>query len=113
MALQEYHRGALTRLQIDLTDLCALVTANKLDHGFALDLDADRLVVVNSKGEKLSADATLLLCVARAIEIGLKKFVTSIDTSIAIEKYIRDRAMAGLLHTPKWERLTSSARCLM
>jgi phosphomannomutase len=72
-----------------LTDLRALVTANKLDHGFGLDLDADRLVVVNSKGEKLSADSTLLLCVARALEIGLKKFVTSIDTSVAIEKYIQ------------------------
>ena len=72
----------------DLADLRGLVTGNKLDHGFALDLDADRLVVVNSKGEKLNPDATLLLCVARALEIGLKKFVTSIDTSIAIEKYI-------------------------
>ena len=75
----------------DLTDLCGLVTANKLDYGFAFDLDADRVVVVNSNGEKLNPDATLLLCVARAIEIGTKKFVTSIDTSIAIEKYIRDR----------------------
>ena len=73
----------------DLTELRALVTANKLDHGFGLDLDADRLVVVNSKGEKLSPDSTLLLCVARALEIGMKKFVTSIDTSVAIEKYIK------------------------
>ena len=72
----------------DLTDLRGLITANKLDYGFGLDLDADRVVVVNSKGEKLNPDATLLLCVARALEIGLKKFVTSIDTSVAIEKYI-------------------------
>jgi phosphomannomutase len=74
----------------ELADLRALVTANKLDHGFALDLDADRLVVVNNKGEKLNPDATLLLCVARAVEMGMKKFVTSIDTSVAIEKYVRD-----------------------
>ena len=74
----------------ELTDLCGLVTANRLDHGFALDLDADRLVVVSSKGEKLSTDATLLLCVARAAEMGMKKFVISIDTSVAIEKYVRD-----------------------
>ena len=73
----------------ELADLRALVTANKLDHGFALDLDADRLVVVSGKGEKLSPDATLLLCVARAVEMGMKKFVTSIDTSVAIEKYVR------------------------
>ncbi|MEW6604085.1 MAG: phosphomannomutase [Thermoproteota archaeon] len=74
----------------ELVDLRALVTANKLDQGFALDLDADRLVVVNNKGEKLNPDATLLLCVARAVEMGMKKFVTSIDTSVAIEKYIKD-----------------------
>jgi phosphomannomutase len=72
----------------DLADLRGLITANKLDYGFGLDLDADRVVVVNSKGEKLNPDATLLLCVARALEIGLKRFVTSIDTSVAIEKYI-------------------------
>ena len=74
----------------ELTDLRALVTANGLDHGFALDLDADRLVVVSSMGEKLNPDATLLLCVARAVEMGMKKFVASIDTSVAIEKYVRD-----------------------
>lgn len=74
----------------ELADLRALVTANRLDHGFALDLDADRLVVVSSKGEKLNPDATLLLCVARAVDMGMKKFVASIDTSVAIEKYVRD-----------------------
>ncbi|HEX2614540.1 MAG TPA: hypothetical protein VHL10_03545 [Nitrososphaera sp.] len=73
-----------------LADLRALVTSNRLDHGFALDLDGDRLVTVRSNGEKLNPDATLLLCVARAIDMGMKRFVTSIDTSIAIEKYIRD-----------------------
>jgi phosphomannomutase len=74
----------------ELADLRALVTANKLDHGFGLDLDADRLVVVNSEGKKLSPDTTLLLCVARALDIGLKKFVISIDTSVAVEKYINE-----------------------
>ncbi len=73
-----------------LTDLRLLVTANRLDLGFALDLDGDRLVVVNEKGEKLSPDATLLLCVARAVELGTRKFVTSIDTSVAIGKYIKE-----------------------
>jgi phosphomannomutase len=75
----------------ELADLRFLVTANKLDLGFALDLDGDRLVVVNDKGEKLNPDATLLLCVARAVELGAKKFVTSIDTSVAISKYVRER----------------------
>ncbi len=74
----------------ELADLRALVTANKLDHGFALDLDADRLVVVSNIGEKLNPDATLLLCIARALEMGMRKFVSSFDTSVAIEKYVRD-----------------------
>jgi phosphomannomutase len=64
------------------------VKPNRLDHGFALDLDGDRLVVVGRSGEKLNPDATLLLCIARAIEMGMKSFVTSIDTSVAIDKYV-------------------------
>jgi phosphomannomutase len=73
----------------DLSDLASLVASKNLDHGFAFDLDGDRLVVVNAHGEKLNPDATLLLCIVRAIEMGMKKFVTSIDTSVAIEKYIK------------------------
>ena len=73
----------------ELSDLRSLVTANRLDHGFALDLDADRLVVVHPNGDKLNPDATLLLCVARAIEMGIKNYVISIDTSVAIEKFVK------------------------
>ncbi|HXG06035.1 MAG TPA: hypothetical protein VNI77_01755 [Nitrososphaera sp.] len=83
----------------ELADLRALVTTNKLDLGFALDLDADRLVVVNNKGEKLNPDATLLLCFARAVEMGMKKFVTSIDTSVAIEKYVQVHSGAVVAHS--------------
>jgi phosphomannomutase len=75
----------------ELSDLQSLVTAHKLDHGFALDLDADRLVVVHQDGGKLNPDATLLLCVARAAEMGMKNYVTSIDTSVAIEKFVKER----------------------
>ena len=73
----------------DLADLRALVLSQKLENGFALDLDGDRLVVVSGSGEKLNPDATLLLCVARAVELGAKNYVTSIDTSVAIEKYVK------------------------
>jgi phosphomannomutase len=73
-----------------LNELCMLVISNELDLGFAFDLDGDRLVVVNGKGEKLNSDATLLICIASAINLGMKKFVTSIDTSIAVEKFIKD-----------------------
>jgi phosphomannomutase len=73
----------------DLTDLSALVVNNQLDFGFAFDQDGDRLVVVDRYGKKLSPDTTLLLCVASALKIGMKKFVTSIDTSISIEKFAK------------------------
>jgi phosphomannomutase len=73
----------------DLTELRVMVSANQLDFGFAFDLDGDRLVVVNNKGEKLSPDATLLICVASALNLlRMKKFVTSIDTSLSVEKFV-------------------------
>jgi phosphomannomutase len=56
--------------------------------GFAFDLDADRLVVVYDR-KKQSSDVTLGLGIAKALEIGYKKFVFSIDTSVSIEKFVR------------------------
>ncbi len=72
-----------------LYELRTLVRENKLDFGFAFDLDGDRLVVVDNGGEKLNPDSTLLLCVASALKMGMKKFVTSIDTSVSVEKLIK------------------------
>ena len=68
--------------------LTQLVSASKkYDIGFAFDLDGDRLVVVKD-GKKQSPDTTLALGVIKALELGYKKFCLSIDTSIAVEKYI-------------------------
>ena len=72
----------------ELNELRSLVSSNSLDFGFAFDLDGDRLVVIDNNGQKLSADSTLLLCIARAISMGMKKFVSSVDTSISIKRYI-------------------------
>src|SRR5688500_6738212 len=72
----------------DLYELRKLVLSNKLDLGFAFDMDADRLVVVDKKGNKLSTDLTLLLCIASTIQHGAKTFVVSIDTSNAIAHMI-------------------------
>jgi len=70
--------------------LSGLVQASKKSSiGFAFDLDGDRLVVVRN-GKKQSPDVTLGLGVAGALEKGYKKFVLSIDTSIAIEKFIKN-----------------------
>jgi len=67
----------------DLTDL---ISKTK-DIGFAFDLDSDRVILVMN-GEKKSSDITLGLGVAKAIKLGIKRFVLSLDSSLAIEKYI-------------------------
>ena len=63
------------------------ITKNMI--GFAFDLDADRLVIVNN-GIKQSPDVTLCLGVSKALYNGYKKFVLSIDTSVAIEHLIKN-----------------------
>ena len=69
-----------------LKDLIAN-TKNR-DIGFAFDLDGDRLVIVIN-GEKKDPDVTLGMGVVKALELGHKNFVLSQDTSISIEKYIK------------------------
>jgi len=58
------------------------------DVGFAFDLDGDRLVIVIN-GEKKNPDVTLGMGVVKALELGYKNFVLSQDTSISIEKYVK------------------------
>ena len=70
-----------------LTDLVSASTSK--DIGFAFDLDGDRLVVVKN-GKKQSPDVTLGLGIAKALDLGYKKFVLSIDTSVSIEKFISE-----------------------
>ncbi|QUC64902.1 phosphomannomutase [Nitrosopumilus sp. K4] len=71
--------------------LSDLVTASSSkDIGFAFDLDGDRLVVVKD-GKKQTPDVTLGLGVAKALDLGYKNFVLSIDTSVSIEKFIKER----------------------
>jgi phosphomannomutase len=67
-----------------------ITTTNKKDIGFAFDLDGDRLVVVKD-GKKQTPDVTLGLGVAKSLELGYKKFVLSIDTSVSIEKFIKEK----------------------
>ena len=72
----------------ELSELISVT--NKKEIGFAFDLDADRLVVVR-KGKKQIPDVTLGLGIAKTLELGYKKFVLSIDTSISIEKFIIEK----------------------
>ena len=72
------------------TDALNDLVANTKDRdiGFAFDLDGDRLVIVIN-GEKKNPDITLGIGVVKALEIGCKNFVLSQDTSISVEKYIK------------------------
>lgn len=72
----------------DLSDLIAATSEKGI--GFAFDLDGDRLVVVK-KGKKQTPDVTLGLGIAKSLELGYKKFVLSIDTSISVEKFIKEK----------------------
>ena len=72
----------------DLRELRALVRCNSLDLGLALDLDGDRLVVIDKTGKKLTSDVTLLFCVANAMRLGIRKFVISVDTSLSVKEFI-------------------------
>ena len=71
--------------------LSDLILASKdKDIGFAFDLDSDRLVVVRN-GKKQTPDVTLGLGIAKSLDLGYKKFVLSIDTSVSVEKFIREK----------------------
>ena len=60
------------------------------DIGFAFDLDADRLVTVID-GKKKMPDVTLGLGIVKALELGYKNFVLSQDTSVSVEKHIKQK----------------------
>jgi len=67
-----------------------ITTCNNKEIGFAFDLDGDRLVVVKN-GKKQAPDVTLGLGIVKSLELGYKKFVLSIDTSVSIEKFIKEK----------------------
>ena len=79
--------GTCTRGPDPTTDeLTELINKTK-QVGFAFDLDSDRMILVMN-GKKKSSDITLGLGVVKAIKLGIKKFVLSLDSSMAVEKYI-------------------------
>jgi phosphomannomutase len=80
-------------------NLNELISATKkCEIGFAFDLDGDRLVVVKDC-KKQATDVTLGLGVSKALELGYKRFVLSIDTSVSVEKFIKDHG--GQVHRSK------------
>ena len=72
----------------NLKDLCQAVISHDADAGFAVDPDADRLAVVNEKGEPLGEEYTLVLAADGYLEniVKSEKFVVNLSTSLALEK---------------------------
>ncbi len=71
--------------------LTETVKREQCDVGFAFDCDADRLVIVDAEGHKLSGDATLLICLRYFIENSRNRSVAiSVDTTLAAESLIRE-----------------------
>ena len=74
-----------------LTALSNLVLTRQCDVGFAYDCDADRLVIVDPDGKKLSGDATLLICLRYYLENARNRHIAiSVDTSLAAEDLVRE-----------------------
>lgn len=74
-----------------LTALSEIVTARECNVGFAFDCDADRLVIMDERGKKLSGDATLVICLQHFLENSRNRTVAvSVDTSLAAEDLIRE-----------------------
>ena len=84
--------GQFTRgtepLPENLSDLCDAVVANNADGGFAVDPDADRLAVVNEKGEPLGEEYSLVLAADGYLnEVDeTEVFVTNLSTSLVLDK---------------------------
>ncbi|HEX2676037.1 MAG TPA: phosphoglucosamine mutase [Polyangiales bacterium] len=69
------------------------VLRHKADAGFALDGDADRLIVIDEKGREVNGDAIMALCARQMLRNGtLKKktLVTTVMSSIGLEHALRD-----------------------
>jgi len=71
-----------------LTDLSKAVIEHGADAGFAVDPDADRLAVVNEKGEPLGEEYTLVLAADGYLNEtnSSETFVVNLSTSLALEK---------------------------
>ncbi len=67
------------------------VKGAKCQAGLAFDCDADRLVIVDEEGRKLSGDSTLLICLNYFLENARNRRVAvSVDTSLAAEDLVRE-----------------------
>jgi phosphomannomutase len=65
----------------NLADICALVTQNQADIGFALDPDADRLALIDEQGRYIGEELTLALAVRQRLTQERGPIVVNMSTS--------------------------------
>ena len=81
--------------------------------GIALDGDADRVIVVDEKGQIVDGDAVMAMCAARMIDDGtLKKktVVATVMSNLGLERAMRRRGRASSF-ARRSAIATSSRRC--
>lgn len=69
----------------NIAELCSTVVKEKADVGFVQDADADRLAVVNEKGEPLGEEMTLALAARHVLGKKPGAVVVNLSTSQAID----------------------------
>jgi len=69
----------------NLTELCHAVRDAQADLGFAQDADADRLAIVNERGEPLGEECTLALAVRHVLQRTPGPVVVNVSTSRMID----------------------------
>lgn len=82
------------------------VRETRADVGFALDGDADRLIVIDEKGRVLDGDQIMALCALDAMEKGElpgNLLVGTVMSNMALEVFMRERG-GRLLRTPVGDR---------
>ena len=82
------------------------VRETRADIGVALDGDADRLIVVDEKGQILDGDQIMAICALDAMEKGLlpgNLLVGTVMSNMALEVFMRERG-GRLLRTPVGDR---------
>jgi len=74
----------------NLGDLCRTVVEAEADVGFAQDADADRLAIVNGRGEYLGEEYTLALAARHVLRRRKGLIVTNLSTSRLVEDVAKE-----------------------